>query len=890
MVSSRLIFASRWATGQNPLRRNRVVKTAALIFGLIVILSLAGCASLHDPETSYEYTGEIVATLESRLSVGQTFNSRRPGLNGIQLWLRKASPEAKDTDILSVSLYRSPEDSQPLVTVPISYSQIAAQFPIDVAFPPQMDPPDQPYFLLLETKGGPLAVYGRNEDAYPDGALLVNGVSKSADLAFRTSYDYGLPAFLGDLWLVIRRIWLVLPLLLLLWVPGRLLLELVDGIENLSFPKRYLKKRNPVPDELGEAYQPGEQGGHSDSKLVFSPFLSDWDWSERTALALGLSAAIIPLVLLWTSTLGLHWSRWSVLAAFGIAGILLLWLSIKKRKQIAALPRPDWIDLALMAVFLLTLGTRLVMVRDLAAPAWVDPVHHTYIAHLIVEQGSYPDSYAPIVEAQTSSYHPGFHALIAAFHWLSGLELDQAMLLFGQVINALVVFAVYLIATGLTRDRLASLFSALISGLLTLMPAYYSSWGRYTQLVGLLILPVCAALLIRLLRGWIFPPGRSLDSADFAFSIQHQASDQPLKLSRGLQLAVLAALASAGLFMVHFRVVVFFALLMISFFIAEVVRSLDKRPLWKTLPLSFIWIAGITALAVLICLPWLPELLQTMVIPRLARIADSASPIRIDWGYFTPVYGTQVLWLAAGGLLISLLRARWFGPILALWSGLLLISANQGILRLPGVGMINLVSVEIMLFMPIAILGGFFVSQVWRLALKLIPIRWKTLAWALLALALIGVGFAGAQKQLPIINPVTVLFRQADRPAIAWINENLPQDETILINPFLWGYGIYAGQDGGYWIASLAGRKTMPPNLLYGLGNHDQIQHINQICQDTIRLAADPAGLRELLKREGIRYVFIGRRGGVLSAQKLEASGVFQPRYHQDGVWLFEVE
>ena len=145
------------------------------------------------------------------------------------------------------------------------------------------------------------------------------------------------------------------------------------------------------------------------------------------------------------------------------------------------------------------------MVRDLAFPAWVDPIHHSTIVRLIVEQGAYPQSYAPYVSALHASYHAGFHSLVATFHWLSGLEISRAMLLLCQVFNALSVLAVYLLTTSLTKDRLAGLFAALATGFLSSMPAYYASWGRYTQLTGLLVLPVCAALLMRLLSGRAFP-------------------------------------------------------------------------------------------------------------------------------------------------------------------------------------------------------------------------------------------------------------------------------------------------------------------------------------------------------------------------------------------------
>ena len=72
------------------------------------------------------------------------------------------------------------------------------------------------------------------------------------------------------------------------------------------------------------------------------------------------------------------------------------------------------------------------------------------------------------------------------------------MLLYGQVLNALMVFPVYLFTTLLVNDRRAGVIAALIAGLITPMPAYYTSWGRYTQLGALAILPAAAALLAAL--------------------------------------------------------------------------------------------------------------------------------------------------------------------------------------------------------------------------------------------------------------------------------------------------------------------------------------------------------------------------------------------------------
>jgi hypothetical protein len=139
-----------------------------------------------------------------------------------------------------------------------------------------------------------------------------------------------------------------------------------------------------------------------------------------------------------------------------------------------------------------------------------------------------------------------------------------------------------------------------------------------------------------------------------------------------------------------------------------------------------------------------------------------------------------------------------------------------------------------------------------------------------------------------IINPSTILSRQADLPAIEWIKTNIPENETIVINPFLWGYGVYAGSDGGYWISPITGRPTLPPPVLYSLDkNRNQI--VEQ-CEKVIDLSSNPVALKEFLYTNQFHHIYVGSKGGVLSPKVLVASGLFTTLYHQDGVWIFGVK
>lgn len=798
--------------------QNKRNKTAILAV-LFLCLALSGCVTLKDPETSQEYSGDMVATVVPGQPVGQTFISRRPRLNQVQLWLRQAKPPLQADGELIAELYTSPLAETLLARVPIRYTQITRSLLVTIPLPPQSPAANQTYYLRLQTDDGAVSVLGRAEDAYPLGELWVNGRPSPADAAFRLAYDYDIQAMLLDTVQALSKSWLVIPLLLLLWAPGRLLVSLIEDRLQL-------------------------------------------DWGERSALAVALSMALLPLAMLWTTALGLRWSRAVVIVVYALIAAGLAWRYRRNRPPKLSLSFCGH-HLALAAIVGFSLAIRLAMVRDLAAPAWVDPVHHATIIRMILETGGVPGSYAAAMQAEGSWYHPGFHSLAAVFHWLSGLGLPENLLLLGQILNAAVILGMYLFVSALTHDRRAGLFAALIAGVFSPMPAYYTSWGRYTQLAGLVVLPGALRLILASL------------------------ADRSPSWKRRLGLWGLTALACGGLFLIHYRVATFLALLLAAHLLGEILRSLDRQPLWKSLPPSLSRLGVLLGMTFVLTLPWWPSLYSSMIVPRLALNPPVAQPLAVDWGLLTPASGKAALILAAGGLVWTIARVRWFGPVLALWAGLLYLSANQGMLRLPINTGINKTSVEIMLFMPIATLGGFLISDWIGLIAGFIPARLYRLSVAVVVAGVAGLSLLGAQRLLPILNPSTLLFRQADRAAIRWIDQNLGTDERLVINPFLWGYGLYAGQDGGFWITPLSGRNTLPPPVIYGLGEASLVKRITQASRQALERGKDPAGLHALMQEQGLGYIYTGARGGAISPGALSQSPLFETVYHQDGVWIF---
>ena len=815
---------------------------ARLLLLLIAAASLSGCVTMADPGASQSYDSDTVGSVDVSHSVGQTFISRRPRLAGIELWLSHLSPlNDSPGSMLLAELYHEPREQRPIAVTRLPLAEIAGDNPIRLAFTPQYGAAGQQYYLNLTAHQATVSIQGRNEDVYPDGQAFVDGVPVHADLAFRLLYDYDARAAISDLVRALPHAWLAFPLIALLLLPGWLLFDLVG---------------------LGQHFEGG----------------------EKAALAVGLSLAIVPMLLLWTTVAGVNWNRLAVVGAVAFLSGVAGWRSLRGLMGKSGVGRPIlstlWRELksrwwglemwTLIGILLLSLAVRLIMVRDLAGPAWVDSVHHALISQLIVDTGALPTTYTPLVAVDMATYHPGFHSVVAAFHWLSGLDIPGALLLTGQVLNALMVIATYLLAKEMTGDGIAGLVAALVVGLFSPMPAYYASWGRYTQLAGLLILPAALVLARRLL----IP--------------EHVTRQTMGGRLHNVRLLALAAIALGGLVLTHYRVTAFYGGFLLAFL---VVGRSDPGSYWQKLKGSSLRLGLLTITAATLTLPWLLPTWTALWLPKLFAWSGGEPSAYIDfsWDHLLPGQGKYVVALALTGLGLALVRRQRFAITLMVWVVLLLLLASLGPLGLPGGGFVNFVSIEIMLFLPMAVLGGYLVSQfltAWR---EILLPRQEAMYRGTISAIAIAVALLGAWTLPSILNADNVLLREADRQAMAWIQENTPEDARFLVNPLYWSNHLYTGNDGGYWIGPLAGRQTIPPPLLYGLGSEAEIAAINDACASVIARAEDAEALWILLQDLGVSHVFIGARGGVLSVQVLEDSDRYHSLYAQDGVWVFQV-
>lgn len=799
-----------------------------LLLLILLATALSGCAIMTDFEAVQEGRSDLLLVLSPGQTLEMRFTARRPALSAVQLWLSRSNDSAAAGGLNYRLLLADSREELSAGTLSTEALRLSPQ---TLPFEIRRLPANSELILLLTPFGQDIQVFGKSEEASPLSEFSLGGERQTGDLAFRQQYRYDFWAALADLKEIFRHAWLILPLLLVFWLPGHLLLT---WLERPSF------------------------------QLTL-------DDSQRLGLALGLSMAFWPVLLLWTTALHLHWGTATAWAfALGLAA-LAIWRWSSQRRQSGRFrpprPRLDGVALALLTILCFTGFTRFAMVRDLAAPAWVDSVHHALLTRLTLEQGGFPESYAPYLPGESATYHPGFHGLTAMLLWLSGLELSAGLQLTGQAMNAAAVLGVYLFAWTFTRSRPSALSAALIAGLLSPMPAYYASWGRFTQLSGLLVLPTSLALLLAADR-----------------SARRRILD--------LRLLLLAGLSLAGLLLLHYRVLLFTFVLLFSLGISRLLTEIVTAIRQRNPPRLTSFLAWLQAglIAIWLSLPWWLKTFPVLA-ESTRRTPALAQPFFYDfnWRHLTAAGGTFVLALAGLGWLLALLRGRPLAPHLLLWTVLLFTLANAGALGLPGNGWVNNTSVTIALFFPLSACAGDFLGQAFRLGRRLTPGRWRTAIYG--AAAALGTVLAlwGAARLLPLINPTTVLFRFADRPAMDWIAMHTPADAGVLINPFYWGYDTYAGSDGGFWIAPLAGRRTIPPPVILALSaSPEEFQAINALSRQALELAHQPEQLRRLMQQAGLQYLYIGARGGAFSAAELSRSPAFILRFQQAGTYLFE--
>jgi hypothetical protein len=787
----------------------------------------------------------------------QDFVAGHDGLSEIELILaRKEEPQAGEDGRFTLTLLNAQD--QVIAERSLLTQNFAHNHAYTLLFPAQRDSAGQRYRLQLSgDEANPLTVWGHDLNVYDDGQLTLvgEGAMKTSptetavqDLRFITRYQLTTPEAIttlgGQLW---RDGFIILLALLFIPLPGVLLLRL-----------RPLRWRH-------------------------------WDGMAKIGTALALGTAVWPLLWYAFSLIGGRWTGW-LLWGLVVGGWLLVaggkwqvasgkWQVASGKWQVASgkwasgqvaseqvtssphhlitssphhLITPSPHHLILLLILLAGLLVRLLAVRDLAAPPWVDAGRHALITAVMVENGRTLSDYAPYLPVDRFPYHFGFHTLSASLMLMTGWELERLLLVLGQLLNALTPLTVYTAVWLMSRRRGAALLAAFLVAIPFFFPAYYATWGRFTQLTAVLVMPVLLAFTWLLVRG----------------------------AKRWRQGWWVVALLAAGVFLIHFRVFLFY----VPFVAVLWLLSWRRHGRW-------------------LLLATLSTLL--LVFPRILYLLNNTEPVKtlgynlpnynaFPFDYYTSGWDRFFIWLAGILLLIvfiAWLRRRswaWLLFIFAVWVGLLFLLLAGDYLKLPSSSLVNLNSLYITLFFPLALVLGVGLDRLWR---------WlKQSHWILLLLGYVVAGMGltavtlfGLHQQIGILNPDTILVRPADLPALRWLAENLPAEANIAVNSWKWLGETWAGADGGAWIVPLTGRAstTPPADYIYSRALFDEVNAFNEAATAVSDWSAPETA--DWLQAQGITHLFIGARGGFLDPVALSRNPNMRMVYAKDGVFIFEI-
>ena len=620
----------------------------------------------------------------------------------------------------------------------------------------------------------------------------------------------------------------------------------------------------------------------------------------RAAVWIGLSFSLIALLYQWAWATGLTIAPpllWGALLLLVPATLIVAWYDLGQFERVPRQLTHAWPELLCLLIVILTLWVRLDEIGNLAFPPWVDSVHHALLIRVAAEQGSVPVALAPYLPVTALPYHWGYHVLMATLMRLSGLDLIGTMLLGGQLLNGLHALTVAGLACYLWRRPVAAPVAALVIGFVSLMPAYYLSWGRYTQLSGLLLLP-------GLVSAW----SMALNS-------------------RRLGWWLIAAIILAGLSLVHLIVLIFSLTLLATLTLVVLLGQPWPRAR-QGLFAAFL----VSLSALVLAAPWLIMLARRSLLPGLATggLVGNNSFNALNNGLLWVVPNQILVPLALAAALVGLQRRTTAAAILLSWVALALLIANPwmlgyalpaigimllsaGLLRrrialmllgiplillnpalisLPYLWLINNDALVISLFMPITLLiaGGAAILYA-RLVQRTAPPLRRALVPVSLLLML-GAGIWGMQSVRPsMLNQSTLTGSPAERAAIDWIATNTPADARFLVNTTFWMPDAYRGVDAGWWLLPLTGRWTTTPPVLFIYGDPDYVRDTQAL---TMTLADYRPGREEaifaIIATERITHIYLVEGRGPLTQAIFNGRPGFSVIYAQDGVTIIAVE
>ncbi len=611
--------------------------------------------------------------------------------------------------------------------------------------------------------------------------------------------------------------------------------------------------------------------------LTFNDSWCQWSGLQRWIVAVGISVAFYPVFFygmrfaLPFLTVGPYKMGTLLLAFAAVIG----WRMRGHWREQFAFDCPEWI---VIGVFGMTLFTRFWIIRDHPYPAWSDSLHHTLLTQLTAVQGKLPANMEPYFPVPLGEYHLGLYSLSATVQWLAQVPAHTALLWTAQMLNGLCGMGVYLV---LDRKvgRVGAVVGAAVVGLLSHQPAFYVNWGRFTQIASQTILLIAWLVTWEAIASWEHPW-------------------QECK-TRILWNTACAAVLTGAVFLLHFRVAIFYVpLLMIS--VMWELRKARKENQGGLVILGTIAV-GVAVLIVVTPAMW--DALRIYVDTRLnlaqpnqataaASQVSQGTQLYYEFPWHTvPLLAARpwLITLASFSAVVGLLKRDKLVVACLVWIVTLYIAGNAYLLGLPLLSVTNMGAVLIMLYLPIGLVVGSATEE----ALTLCGLCWRERVVRLVVAFVLVAGFVASHIRVTEIEPYRYFVTPEDVAAMDWIRENTPPDALFAVNTYFWLPRAPHGTDAGYWIPYFTGRRTTAGVMLLNSGTENYVDSIVKMSRAEEQLEADNTGL-EGLRSLGVDYLYVGRKGDFsgpgLDATRLSQAESIKPLYQNAGVSILQIK
>lgn len=552
--------------------------------------------------------------------------------------------------------------------------------------------------------------------------------------------------------------------------------------------------------------------------------------------------SLVALMYLWAAAAQVHIPAQVLVWLLAGASMLMVWRIWQQSRDTVHPLMSWWGGVVTVLVASSVAWTRIMQVATLIFPPWVDAVHHALLIRVAFEQGRAPWDLTPYLPVTRLTFHSGYHSIMAFLMHMSGMTVTDipSMLLYGgQMLNVLAILSVAGMAWVWWRNWAAPATAMMVAGILSIMPAFYLSWSRYTLLIGMVLLPVALVALEAMWRDswrrnwlWYLMP-------IVALSLTHMAV---------------------------------FGMLLAWALVCVLVYGLPARTTW--------YAAGV---ALLVTLPW------WLFVLGQTRSGAGASAMHVVGNATQNAFSDGLFWARNNRWLVPVFvcAAAWGirrrvtrMATLVLWVLVVALCANPWLLRLPYLSFFTNETVTTAMYVPLAL--GIAWLAVW------VAQRLHGRAWVV-ALVITGVTLVNLEPMQHVVRDDTILVTPADRDVLTWIHTSLPVDAVIATNSTGWMWQVERGSDGGWWALPLTGRMVTTPPVLYTYGDDAWVAQVSATTQQTSTMDGSAASVLTFIQNHPeVTHVYASERG-LMKPSVLQGHAAFEALYTSGDVTIYAV-